>query len=75
MQLFIDCSHFVIESPGKEGISSVMMCKFDDFGMCYCNEFFDKERNNFGDSISLNKSGSSVVIGVPFSGSTVVFSK
>ena len=54
VQLFIDGSHFVIEFPGKEGSGSAKMCKFDDFGMYHCNEFFDKERNNFGDSISLN---------------------
>ena len=75
MQLFIDDSHFVIGSPGKESSSSAKMCKFNDFRMYHCNEFFDKERNNFFDSISLNKNGSSVVIGVPFSGSTFVFSK
>ena len=42
VQLFIDDSHFVIGSPGKEGSSSAKMCKFSDFRMYHCNEFFDK---------------------------------
>ena len=31
VQLFIDGSHFVIESPGKEGSGSTKMCKFSRF--------------------------------------------